>query len=317
MSEPSPGESTDVQPDLDGLDRGDLRTAVWSNSFRLLQPRLTSTGFRVAPLRLEGLPSQPARSAAEEFLVGSRLRRSDPEFESSVGSYFTPAGRRMTSLLGREAARGLGEAELGESAPLPMALGAAIARRRSVRSYTGEAIPKSYLATLLRSSGGITSRFTDADGRQTLGARATPSGGGLYPVELHVAALRVDRLERGVYVYAPEDDRLVQTVGQGALDELLSAVAAPDLAIMTGRAAAFFLLIGRPWRAMRKYGDRGMRHVFLEAGEMAAHLNLAAAALGLGSVDSSSMYDDEVHEALGLDGVLEALIHTVVVGVPG
>jgi len=45
-------------------------------------------------------------------------------------------------------------------------------------------------------------------------------------------------------------------------------------------------------------------------------VNLAAAALGIGSVDSSSFYDDEVHEALGFDGVFEALVHAQVLGVP-
>jgi nitroreductase len=59
-----------------------------------------------------------------------------------------------------------------------------------------------------------------------------------------------------------------------------------------------------------------MRHVFLEAGAIAEHVNLAAAALGIGSVDSSSFYDDEVHEALGIDGVFEALVHAQVLGVP-
>jgi SagB-type dehydrogenase family enzyme len=77
------------------------------------------------------------------------------------------------------------------------------------------------------------------------------------------------------------------------------------------------LLVGRPWRSMRKYGARGMRHVFLEAGAMAEHVHLAATALGLGSVDCSSVYDDEAHEALGMDGLYEALLHVVVVGSEG
>jgi nitroreductase len=60
-----------------------------------------------------------------------------------------------------------------------------------------------------------------------------------------------------------------------------------------------------------------MRHALLEAGAIAAHINLAAAALGLGSVDCSSLFDDEVHEALGVDGIYEAVVHAVVVGVSG
>jgi SagB-type dehydrogenase family enzyme len=67
---------------------------------------------------------------------------------------------------------------------------------------------------------------------------------------------------------------------------------------------------------MRKYGNRGMRYVFLEAGAMAAHIELATTALGLGCVQCGSFYDDEAHEAMDFDGVYEALAHAVIIGVP-
>jgi SagB-type dehydrogenase family enzyme len=81
-------------------------------------------------------------------------------------------------------------------------------------------------------------------------------------------------------------------------------------------AAAICFLVARPWRSMRKYGDRGMRFVFLEAGAMAQNIALVAVALGLGSVDCGSFYDDEVHETLDIDGVYETLIHAVFLGTP-
>jgi SagB-type dehydrogenase family enzyme len=106
--------------------------------------------------------------------------------------------------------------------------------------------------------------------------------------------------------------------GDGStVEALLNAGASPEEVVTTSAATALVLLLARPWRAMRKYGPRGMRHVFLEAGTIAEHINLAAAALGIGSLDSSSFYDDEVHEALGVDGVFETLVHTQVLGIPG
>jgi SagB-type dehydrogenase family enzyme len=65
---------------------------------------------------------------------------------------------------------------------------------------------------------------------------------------------------------------------------------------------------------MRKYGNRGLRFLFLEAGAMAQNIHLACEALGLGSFDCASVYDDEVHEALGIDGLHESLLHTVIIG---
>ena len=60
-----------------------------------------------------------------------------------------------------------------------------------------------------------------------------------------------------------------------------------------------------------------MRYVFLEAGAIAEHISLAAAALGLGDVHFGSFYDDEAHQALRVDGLYEALIHSVLIGSPG
>jgi SagB-type dehydrogenase family enzyme len=90
----------------------------------------------------------------------------------------------------------------------------------------------------------------------------------------------------------------------------------PDELISLGRANVVFLLVGRPWKTMRKYGARGMRFLFLEAGAITQHINLAAVAAGFGSVECGSVYDDEVHEVLQLDGVYEAVLHSVVVGAP-
>lgn len=100
------------------------------------------------------------------------------------------------------------------------------------------------------------------------------------------------------------------------MDVLLKSIARPGQVITEDKANAMCLLIGRPWRCMRKYGDRGMRYVFLEAGAIAEHLSFASIALGLGSVHCGSLYDDEVHEALQVDGLYEALIHSVFIGTP-
>jgi len=206
---------------------------------------------------------------------------------------------------------------LPRSVELPMAFGEAVRRRRSVRSYTGDAFSLAYLATIARAACGVTGHLHSEDANGTrLALRATPSSGGLYPVEIHIVALRVDGLERGAYVYDPQRDALWQTGDERNVDALLGALAAPDQVIRTSQAGAILLLVGRAWKVMRKYGERGMRHLFLEAGAMAAHVNLAAVALGLGSVDSSSIYDDEAHEALEVDGLYEALVHSIVLGTP-
>lgn len=231
-----------------------------------------------------------------------------------MATYFTEPGVGIPPLVGREGCRGTALVELPDSVPLSLGLGATVARRRSTRTFTGDQMTLRYLATVLRTAVGVTGRGGRAG---ELALRATPSGGGLYPVDVHVAALRVKGLQRATYVFDPLKDVLWRTGDGSTVDVLLGAVAAPDEVVMTSAATSLVLLIARPWRGMRKYGPRAMRHVFLEAGAIAEHVNLAAAALGVGSVDSSSLYDDEVHEALGIDGVFEVLVHAQVLGIPG
>lgn len=288
--------------------------AVYANSFRTLTRSLGATGLRTHAVRYDSLAHGEGARCAEDFLVNSRLRRRDAEFEASVSAYFSDSSAAMLSLLGRESRNGVGIA-LPAPEPMRMATGAAIRRRRSSREYTGDNMALKYVATLLASACGVTGSAGHRDDGSSIALRATASAGALYPVELYIAALRIDGLKRGIYGYDVLPHELFAVPAD--IDRLLEAIVAPDDLITLGEADLVCLLAGRPWRSMRKYGPRGMRHVFLEAGAIAAHLHLACVALGFGSVDCSGVYDDEAHEALGIDGLYEALLHTVIVGVPG
>jgi SagB-type dehydrogenase family enzyme len=288
--------------------------AVYANSFRPVQPRIVSTGFRTHSLRYDGIRELRTRTA-EEFLVNSRLVRHDVEFQASVGEYFAESGVTLVSLIGQDATSGRRAVGLPASIPLRMELGEAIRRRRSVRAYSGEPIPLSYLATIARAAAGITG-VARAGADVEIPLRSAPSAGGLYPIEFHIAALRIDDLPRRSYQYDARRDLLWETGPEATVEALLGAVAAPEEIVTTSDACAVILLVARPWRSMRKYGPRGMRHVLHEAGAIAEHANLTAAALGIGSVDFASFFDDEVHEALGLDGLYRALVHALVLGVP-
>lgn len=297
MSEPEPTSDEDT-------------AAVYANNFRTVHPGVRATGVRTHAFGHEAVGDPATSRPAEEFLVASRLVRRDTGFDLSVGAYFSPAGVALASRVGEESG---GLVPLPEPVPLALQLGAAISRRHSVRAYTGDPMPLTHLAALAAACCGVTHRDPE---NPRLRFRAAASAGALYPVDLWFAALRVDGLDRGIYAYDPLQHGLRERVPPDRLESLLAALAVPDDLIMVSRACVLGMLVARPWRSMRKYGARGMRHVFLEAGGMAAHLNLGAAALGFGSVDCSSVYDDEAHEALDVDGVHETLVHTCVVGVP-
>jgi SagB-type dehydrogenase family enzyme len=294
--------------------------AVFSNSYRAPHPWIDSTGFRTHGLQYRSLSNSQLRRPGDDFLANSRYLRYDRETEESIQSYFLDPGILLLSMLGQEERAGLKEVALPRGVQLRRELGHVLSGRRSRRNYTGDPMDLPYIATVLRSASAITAKAemdrTDG-GHSTVAFRTAPSGGGLYPVDLYMASLRVNRLDRGLYRYDPLSDRLVLLGGEEHAVRLTKAIAVPEEIIAISRAGALLLLVGYPARSTRKYGQRGVRYMFIEAGAMAQNIHLACEALGLGSVDCASIYDDDAHEALGLDGQHQVLVHAVVLGHPG
>ncbi len=287
---------------------------VTENNVRVANPSIDSTGLHTYAARYDALRYFSGGRVAEEFLINSRLCRGDVEMALSGLNYFTEQAYAMLSLLGHEKRLGSHCISLPKSIELNMPLGEVLQKRRSVRTYSGGAMALAALATIIRAACAIARDTPEKKDAPVIASRRTPSGGALYPIDLHIAALRVDSLPRGLYLYDPHRDGLWQREEDVGLNALLDALALPGQVFTEKETSAICLLVGRPWRSMRKYGDRGMRLVFLEAGAMAEHISLAAVALGFGSLHCASFYDDEAHEALEIDGLYETLIHSVFLG---
>ena len=163
-----------------------------------------------------------------------------------------------------------------------MALEEAIASRRSVREFTGEALSRSEISQLLWASQGIT------DER---GLRAAPSAGALYPLEVYIA------LPDGTYHYLPRS-HAIQLVSERDLREDLWEAGLKQDALR--QAPAIFVIAAIYERTEAKYGDRAQRYVQMEAGHAAQNLLLQAVVLDLGAVPIGAFYDDQVQASLGL-----------------
>ena len=134
--------------------------------------------------------------------------------------------------------------------------------------------------------------------------RAVPSGGALYPLELYVAALRVDGLEPGLYHFDP-----LRTRARDASDRARAGRGGRALDLSGDRVAA----APRCWSSRPSSGARASstgcvayRFALLEAGHVGQNVLLAATALGLGAVPLGGFYDRLTDEFLGLDGVNES-----------
>lgn len=296
-----------------------LDASVYRNSFVDHDQAGVSTGIRSFRQRFEARfrpTSEP--NVAEWFLTNTRLRRDDVEMEHSISSYFTDVATVMLSLLGQR--RASKQIALKDSVPMRMALSEAIRRRRTRRSFTGDPIDFAHLSTILDAANGITAEpkvDLSSGGSVTYRYRTTASAGGLYPIELYVASCNLRGLSQGIYRHDPVNRALEFCLGADTISPLLETFCLPEHMVSKARAGAIILLVAHPWRTMLKYGPRGMRFVFIEAGAIAQNVELAAGALGYASVACASVYDDELHEVIGVDGVSAALVHAVVIGCPG
>jgi len=164
----------------------------------------------------------------------------------------------------------------------------AILNRRSVRDYRNEFLSLEEISQLLWSAQGIT------DGRSK---RAAPSAGALYPLEIYVVVGLVEGLNPGVYHYQPEENSLVNTLSGDLRKEL--AQAALNQAWVEN-APVDVVITAVYGRTTRKYGERGIRYVWLEAGHAAQNICLQVESLGLGTVTVGAFDDSRVKEILNL-----------------
>jgi SagB-type dehydrogenase family enzyme len=164
-----------------------------------------------------------------------------------------------------------------------MSIEEAIAARRSVREFTGEALTTRQISQLCWAAQGVTDEHR--------GFRASPSAGALYPVELYVVTAN------GVSHYRSRGHRL-KTHLAGDRRMALQAAALHQQAI--GDAPACFVIAAVIERTARKYGARAERYCFVEAGHIAQNILLQATALGLGGVPIGAYEDDEVARVLKL-----------------
>lgn len=129
------------------------------------------------------------------------------------------------------------------------------------------------------------------------GGRTAPSAGALYPLELFVAAGRVECLPPGVYRYMPAEHSIRLHLA-GNRRRALSEAALAQSAVHDG--AAVLVIPALYARTAAKYGMRAERYVHMEAGHAAQNVYLQATSLALGTVVVGAFEDDRVGEVLGL-----------------
>ena len=176
-----------------------------------------------------------------------------------------------------------------------MSLEKAIAARRSRREFLPKALTLEQIGQLAWAAQG-----QDAGGRY----RTVPSAGATYPLEVFVVTTE------GLFHYLCAKHVLEKLTDQDLRAALASAAWGQGFVEAAPLTLVFAAQFGR---TTTRYGQRGVRYVYMEAGHVAQNVHLQAESLGLGSVAVGAFEDASVSKVLSLPDYLEP-IYMVVVG---
>jgi SagB-type dehydrogenase family enzyme len=171
----------------------------------------------------------------------------------------------------------------------------AIAVRRSRRSFLPQSLTLEQISQLVWAAQG-----------QQAGEkyRTAPSAGATYPLELFVVT------GDGLFHYLPAEHSLEKLSGR----DLRAALASAALGQEFIEAAPLTLVFAAEFsRTTNRYGKRGIRYVYMEAGHVAQNVHLQAESLGLGSVAVGAFDDASISEVLSIPKELEP-VYMVTVG---
>ena len=174
-----------------------------------------------------------------------------------------------------------------------MPLEKAIAQRRSCRNYLDEQLTPAEIGQLCWAAQGQVGRF-----------RTVPSAGATYPLEVFVVSMD------GLFHYLPDGHCLEELTAEDIRGKIAAAAWGQEF---IRQAGATFVIAAEFERTTERYGQRGVRYVYMEAGHAAQNMHLEAEAMELGSVAVGAFNDGAVSKVLKLPGSLEPL-YMVVVG---
>ncbi len=200
---------------------------------------------------------------------------------------------------------------LPRAGQVPLAIGEAIARRRSCRRFAEQPLPLAALSTLLQSAYGLGDSYLS--GGQTMFDRPVPSGGCCYPLELYVLVRHVEGIPAGIHHYSARHHALEALGPLPKSDDLETLFLSQP---WVAKAHVVVIVTAVASRLLHRYGDRGYRYLLIEAGHVGQNLALVATASGFGSLSLGGFFDDDVSCMLGLDAAFELPLYGIALGVP-
>lgn len=183
----------------------------------------------------------------------------------------------------------------------------AIDRRRTLRAYSRMPLALDELSYLLWCTQGVQQIVP---GFKTM--RTVPSAGARHAFETYLCVSNVSGLTPGLYRFLALDHALIEENPRSDLADRFAEACLGQETVKT--CATTFIWTAVVYRMTYRYGERGYRYLYLDAGHVCQNLYLAAEAIGCGVCAIGAFSDGDVNRLLGLDGEDRFAIYLGTVG---
>jgi SagB-type dehydrogenase family enzyme len=171
----------------------------------------------------------------------------------------------------------------------------AIIHRQSIRQYPNLPLSLMELAYALYMTQGVKKT---KEGVATL--RTVPSAGARHAFETYLLINHVEGLKPGLYRYLALSHKLVCIKESETIAKDISEAALKQK--MIEEASVPFIWVADAYRMTYRYGHRGYRYLFLDAGHVCQNLYLVAQQLNCGTCAIAAFDDEMMNEILKVDG---------------
>lgn len=175
--------------------------------------------------------------------------------------------------------------------------------RKSVRNMNSSRLSLKEMSPLLYWSAGI-KKINSTNSSK----RFYPSAGGRYPLEIYLISMKSE-LPNGLYHYYLKHNSLEKLL---LFDNFYSKKYFKQAWI--SRASCLVIITALFKRTITKYGDRGYRHILMEAGHLGQNIYLVSSALDISCCAIGGFIDEKLNNLLDIDGINESIIYVLAVG---
>lgn len=175
--------------------------------------------------------------------------------------------------------------------------------RQSKRDYKSQAISFQNISNIIWSAEG---KNVDGVSGPT---RTSPSAGATNPLVIYVSISNVSNLKSGLYRYEPVEHSLHYLIKHDISDQLAQAALGQSPVV---EAPACIIITANYEDTTKRYGERGIKYVHMEAGAAGQNILLTAESSLLGGVIIGAFENDRIKKVMG--GIRETPLLLIPIG---